>query len=227
MELTRIQNIMAQRESDRDEWFVVEYDPATDQTGIIITYPGSEVGVQNGLTPGEFVSLYPDFEELLPSEPHVVSFLEFATIEAFEANDLEKAYVIYTESSAFEGITGYPISIKEDIRSETQIAVPATEANLAKIPQEVLQHIPQVDNLMYIRYNDDYSRISYEREYTITSLDTMPSVIGVNSDVLRQCILDVDAALGIDEVKMVAKHTIGGEVPKLYFALSYCEDCRD
>ena len=229
METTRIKDAIARRiaANVRVEWYILEHDVAADQTGIVITYPGSEVGVQNGLTPSEFLALYPEFTGTLPSEPCVISFLEFASIDDFEANRLEKAYVIYTEETAFEGITGYPISAKEDMQGNTQIAIPATAANLAKIPAEVLQQIPQTDALAYVRYNDDFSRVSYEVEYEVTSLDSTPDIAGVAPEVLHQYIMNVREMIGIDKVQMIAKYTVGQDVPKLYFALSYCKDCQD
>jgi hypothetical protein len=210
-----------------DEWYMLEYDVESKQAGIVVTFPSPVVGVQSGLSREQFLNLYPDFESLLPDVPHVVSFLEFATVEDFIAGDLEKAYVVYTDSanSIYEGITGYPISLKSDIRKNIQIAIPATEANLKAIPQEVLSQLPQT-GLSYIRYNEDFSRISYEQEFSILP-NRKISMLGVDDNVLHQLIADVREYLGIDKVQLMVKYTVGKESPKLYFALSYCKDCQD
>lgn len=227
--LARIKDVTLHRalSADKDIWYILEYDTEDGHIGVVITYRSPNIGVQNGLTRDEFLTVYPEFESTLPADPHVISFLEFASIEDFEQGELEKAYVVYTADATFEGITGYPISVKRDLQKDVQVAVPVTDTNLIKIPSEVLDQIPQTSDLAYIRYNKALSRISYEREYSVTANDEIPHIDGVDRETLSRYITNIREHLGIDTVRFMVKHTVGKPTPKLYFALSYCEDCQD
>lgn len=201
--------------------YLLEDNVVTEQLGVVVGFAATQgVGYAAGLTRAEFLNVYPDYATLLPTEPIVISYLEYATIEDFASNVLEKAYYIFVDDDkladpTYEGLNGYPIS-HQPLSTPPQIAVTATEANIKRLPEAVQNVLPDdVSDLEYIRFDRDMSRISYEREIEIG--ESVPPIEGIDSSYLQNRIDAVRAHSPIERI--MVKVSVTGEPAKIYYRI--------
>jgi len=210
-----------------DACYTLEYDTETSVAGIVFGFFQPAPEQHQGISPNEFVTLYPKYRDIMPERPGIVSFLEFKTLEDYGSNKLEKAYYIYLDENntpndtRFEGLHGYPLSTDPQIAKMAQAGTFVTAKNMRALPDHVREVLPdpaQHPEMEIIRYNEDGSRISYEEEYISTPVDP-PQIRNVSSEMLQSHLQAIESFLGSSEIAFTVKHTIGKTSPKLYYGL--------
>lgn len=158
---------------------LLEFDIAHDLAGIIhmvddnTSIEECECDYQPGIAADVFIEMF--VGSPIPTLPELarVAILEWDSLEAYTKIGVDKAYYAHSTEDRErvdpiypEGITYYPIEVSP--QHLPQIAVQATDRNIAMLPQAVRDTLPEVERLHYVRYNEDLTTVMYEEYFTIT-----------------------------------------------------------
>lgn len=218
----------------KDYSFLIEHDVEKNTNGIVFSL-FNKYGVQRGMSRKEFLNYYSDYSSILPqSDDYIINFLEFSSLQSFKENKIEKAYIIDVDKDLnlndreFKGLAGRPIALDENIQALAQISVSNTDDNFSRLPDQVKNALPNDEDIEYVRYNNDLTRISYEKQYTVdkSEIDSL-NITGINTDFLKNSCYAVLNYTKKDSVRFMVKTT--GDKNKIYFELVSvdlpCEGC--
>lgn len=208
--------------------YLLEYDIQEERFGVVFALISDDISLikQKGFSKDEFLKFYSEYTNVMPENDNVIfNFLEFRDLEAFRNNIIEKAYMIEVDENKklndreFKGLTGRPIALDESVQALSQIAVPNVDDNFSKLPQSVKNILPSDNDIIYVRYNIDMTRISFEKEYNIAREDINSlEISGIDTVFLRSACHDILDYTNKDEVKFAVKTT--GDKKKIYFSLT-------